>query len=65
MINVQKKLEEIKARVKDGVPEYPKKEIEWLIVRVEKLNVDKAQLKVAVELLKNELQYQDYHGEAF
>ena len=61
----EKKLEEIKARVKDGVPEDLKKEIEWLIERVEKLEVDKAQLKGAVEFLKKELQYQDYQGEAF
>ena len=60
-----KKLEEIKARVKEGVPEDLKKEIEWLIERVEKLDADKAQLKGAVEFLKKELQYQDLQGEAF
>ena len=59
------KLAEIKARVKEGVPENFKKEIEWLIERVEKLEADKAQLKGAVEFLKKELQYQDYQGEAF
>jgi uncharacterized protein (UPF0335 family) len=60
-----KKLEEIKARVKGEVPEDFKKEIEWLIERIEKLEADKAQLKGAVEFLKKELQYQDYQGEAF
>ena len=58
-------LEEIKARVKGGVPEDLKKEIEWLIERVEKLELEKAQLNGAVEFLKKELQYQDYQGEAF
>jgi uncharacterized protein (UPF0335 family) len=61
----EKKLEDIKARVKEGVPEDLKKEVEWLIERVEKLEADKAQLKGAVEFLKKELQYQDYQGEAF
>ena len=58
-------LEEIKARVKGEVPEDLKKEIEWLIERVEKLELEKAQLNGAVEFLKKELQYQDYQGEAF
>ena len=58
-------LEEIKARVKGGVPEDLKKEIEWLIEHVEKLELEKAQLNGAVEFLKKELQYQDYQGEAF
>ena len=61
----EKKLEEIKERVKAGVPEDLKKEIEWLIERIEKLEADKAQLEGAVEFLKKELQYQDYQGEAF
>ncbi|MFN2128144.1 MAG: hypothetical protein ACK2TU_09830 [Anaerolineales bacterium] len=61
----EKKLEEIKARVKDGVPEDLKKDIEWLIERVGKLESDNSQLKGAVEFLKKELQYQDYQGEAF
>ena len=34
-----------------------KKEIEWLIELVKKLEADKAQLKGAVEFLKKELQY--------
>jgi uncharacterized protein (UPF0335 family) len=61
----EKILKEIKARVKEGIPEDFKKEIEWLIERIEKLEADKAQLKGAVEFLKKELQYQDYQGEAF
>ena len=61
----EKKLEEIKARAKDGVPEDLKKDIEWLIERVEKLESDNSQLKGAVEFLKKELQCQDYQGEAF
>ena len=59
----ENRLDEIKKRLAGGVSEDIRKEIKWLIERVEKLEAEKAELKGAVEFLKKELQYQDYQGE--
>ena len=59
----ENRLDEIKKRLEGGVPDDIRKEIKWLIERVEKLEAEKAELKGAVEFLKKELQYQDYQGE--
>jgi uncharacterized protein (UPF0335 family) len=59
----ENRLEEIKKRLEGGVSEDIRKEVKWLIERVEKLEAEKAELKGAVEFLKKELQYQDYQGE--
>jgi uncharacterized protein (UPF0335 family) len=59
----ENRLGEIKEQLAKGVPDHLRKEIEWLIERVEKLEAEKAELKGAVEFLKKELQYQDYQGE--
>ena len=59
----ENRLSEIKERMAEGVPDHLRKEIRWLIERVEKLEAEKAELKGAIEFLKKELQYQDYQGE--
>ena len=59
----ENRLDEIKGQLAEGVPDHLRKEIVWLIARVEKLEAEKAELKGAIEFLKKELQYQDYQGE--
>jgi uncharacterized protein (UPF0335 family) len=59
----ENRLGEIKEKLAKEVPDHLKKEIQWLIERVEKLEAEKRELKGAVEFLKKELQYQDYQGE--
>ena len=59
----ENRLSEIKERLAEGVPDHLRKDIRWLIERVEKLEAEKAELKGAIEFLKKELQYQDYQGE--
>ena len=57
------RMSEIKEKLTKEVPDRIKKEIEWIIEHVEKLEAEKRELKGAVEFLKKELQYQDYQGE--
>ena len=59
----ENRLDEIKKRLEGEVGDDIRKEIQWLVERVEKLEAEKAELKGAVEFLKKELQYQDYQGE--
>ena len=59
----ENRLSEIKERLAEGVPDHLRKDIRWLIERVEKLEAEKAELKGAIEFLMKELQYQDYQGE--
>ena len=59
----ENRLDDIKKRLEAGVSDDIRKDIKWLVERVEKLEAEKAELKGAVEFLKKELQYQDYQGE--